>query len=156
MSYRFAQGVDKNNVSFETLKFELTRELIEEATYITGEGEFWFKKIPFTFNSRDLLFPEVETLDWGKGVQLHKFNPEWREVIRILQSYITCEGRFALVFKYHNRFLQHLNQESKMNLPFFFPKSLQKMLDRVKGHKDHTQQSIFRHGLIKLIVNTVL
>ena len=30
------------------------------------------------------------------------------------------------------------------------------MSDSVKGHKDHTQQSIFDHGLIKLIVNTVL
>ena len=30
------------------------------------------------------------------------------------------------------------------------------MSDRVKGHKDHRQQSIFHHGLIKLIVNTVL
>ena len=43
-----------------------------------------------------------------------------------------------------------------MNLPFSFLKSLQKMSDRVKRHKDHTQQSIFHHGLIKLIVNTVL
>ena len=68
MSYRFAQSVDKNTISFETLKFELTIELIEEATGIAGEGEFWFKKIPFTFNSRDFLLPEVGTLDWGKGV----------------------------------------------------------------------------------------
>ena len=30
------------------------------------------------------------------------------------------------------------------------------MSDRVKGHKYHTQQSIFHHGLIKLIVDTVL
>ena len=30
------------------------------------------------------------------------------------------------------------------------------MSDRVKGHKYHTQQSIFHHGLIKLIVNIVL
>ena len=44
LSYRFAQSVDKNTVSFETLKFELTRELIEEATGIASEGEFWFKK----------------------------------------------------------------------------------------------------------------
>ena len=120
LSYRFAQGFDKNTVSFDTLKFELTRELIEESTGIAGDGELWFKKIPFTFSSKDFLLSEVETLEWGKGVQLHKFNLEWREVIRILQSYITCEGRFALVFKYHIIFLQHLNQESKMNLPFFF------------------------------------
>ena len=126
LSYRFSQGFDKNIVSFDTLKFELTRELIEEPRGTVGDGELWFKKIPFTFNSKYFLLPEVETIDWGKGVQLHKFKPEWREVIRILQSYITCEGIFSLVFKYHIRFLQHLIQESKMILPFFFLKSLQK------------------------------
>ena len=84
LSYRFSQAFDKNTVSFDTLKFELTRELMEEATGIVGEGEFWFKKIPFTFNSKYFLLPEVETLDWGKGIQLHKFKPQWREVIRIL------------------------------------------------------------------------
>ena len=30
------------------------------------------------------------------------------------------------------------------------------MSDRVKGNKNHTQQYLFHHGLIKLIVNTVL
>ena len=84
LPYRFAQGFDKNTVSFDTVKFELTRELIEEATGIAGDGELWFKKIPFTFNPKDFLFPEVETVDWSKGVKLHKFKHEWRESIRIL------------------------------------------------------------------------
>ena len=43
-----------------------------------------------------------------------------------------------------------------MNLPLFFLKSLQKMSCRVKEHQDHTKQSIFHHGLIKLIISTVL
>ena len=30
------------------------------------------------------------------------------------------------------------------------------MSNRIKGHRDHTHQSIFHHGLIKLIVCTVL
>ena len=84
VSYGFAQGFDKNIVSFDSLKFELTRELIVEATWIEDEGDFWFKKIPFTFNPKDFIFPEVGTLDWGKGVQLDKFKLEWREAIRIL------------------------------------------------------------------------
>ena len=109
-----------------TLKIELTRELITEATNIVDEGEFWFKKVPFTFNSKDFMLPKVEA-DWGKGVHVQNFKPNWRDPIRILQSYITCEGRFASIFMYHIRFLQHLNQESRMNLPFFFLKSLQKM-----------------------------
>ena len=52
--------------------------------------------------------------------------------------------------------MQHLNQQSKMNLPFFFLKSLQKMSNRIKGHRDHIHQSVFLHELIKLIIFTVL
>ena len=75
---------------------------------------------------------------------------------KVLQSYVTCEGRYAFIFKYHFRFLQHLSDESKMNLPFFFLKSLQKMSCRVREHLDHIKQSVFHHGLIKLIISTVL
>ena len=43
-----------------------------------------------------------------------------------------------------------------MNLPFFFLKILQKMSSKIKPHDDHTSQSLFHHGLIKLIITTVL
>ena len=89
VSYGFSQGLDKDTVLFNTLKIELTRELIAEAIDIADEGEFWFKKVPFTFNSKDFLLPEVEA-DWGKGVHVQNFKPEWRDPFMILQSYITC------------------------------------------------------------------
>ena len=76
--------------------------------------------------------------------------------IKILQIYITCEGRYDFFFKYHFRFLQHLVDESRMSLPFFLLKSLQKMSSRIKEHHDHTTQSIFHHGLINLIISTIL
>ena len=40
VSYKFAQCLDKDVVSFDTLKFKLTRELLAEATGILDEGEF--------------------------------------------------------------------------------------------------------------------
>ena len=51
VSYKFAQSLDKDVVYFDTLKFKLTRELLEESTGILDEGEFWFKKVPFTFDA---------------------------------------------------------------------------------------------------------
>ena len=51
VSYKFSQGLENDIVSFDTLKIELTIELIAEATSILDEGEYWFKKVPFTFNS---------------------------------------------------------------------------------------------------------
>ena len=111
--------------------------------------------MPFTFDAQRYLLLDV-VADWGKGVPIQKFKPEGIEPIKILQSYITREGRFDFVFKYHFRFLQHVSHESKMNLPFFFLKSLQKMSSRVKEHQDHTKQSIFHHGIIKLVIRTAL
>ena len=110
VSYKFAQGLEKHIVTFDTLKIELTGELISEATCIADEGEYWFKKVPFVFNSENYLLPNV-VADWGKGVHIQSFKPEWREPIKILQSYVTCEGRYASVFKYNFRFLQHLSNE---------------------------------------------
>ena len=111
VSYRFAQGFIKDTVTFDTLKFELTEELIAEHRGVSRDGELWFKKIPFIFNPKDFPLPKIEALDWGKGIHLDKFKPECKEAIGILQSYVTCEGSFALVFKYHIMFLQHLNQQ---------------------------------------------
>ena len=42
VSYKFAQCLEKDVVTFDTLKFELTRELIAEDTGIPDEGEYWF------------------------------------------------------------------------------------------------------------------
>ena len=108
VSYGFAQGLEKEIVMFNTLKIELTGDLIAEATSIADEGEFWFKKVPFALNSENFLLPNV-VADWGKRFHIQNFTPEWREPIKILQSYITYEGRYASVFKYHIRFLQHLS-----------------------------------------------
>ena len=104
VSYKFSQCLDKDIVSFDTLHFKLTKELIAEATWILNEGELWFNKVPFTFNAQKYLLLGV-IAGWGNGVPIHNFKPEWIEPIKVLQIYITCEGRYAFVFKYHFRFI---------------------------------------------------
>ena len=42
VSYKFAQCLDTYIITFDTLKFELTKELIAEAIGIPYEGEYWF------------------------------------------------------------------------------------------------------------------
>ena len=55
VSYGFAQGLEKETVSFNTLRIELSRELIAEAIGIADEGEFWFKKVSFRSRRCHLL-----------------------------------------------------------------------------------------------------
>ena len=82
VSYKFAQCLDKDMVTFDTLKFKLTKELLAEATGILDEGEYWFKKFPFTFYAQKYLLPNV-VADWGKGVPIQKFKPEWIEPTKL-------------------------------------------------------------------------
>ena len=124
VTHYFAQNLINRAVMFNTLKLELTEGLVAESIGITMDGESWFKKTSFNFNTNDFLFPGNKTLDWSKGVYLENFKPKWIEAIGIIQSYNICDGRFASVFKYHVRFLQHLKHQSKMNLRFFLLKSL--------------------------------
>ena len=137
VSYKFSQGYNQDMIAFNTMKFKLTVELVAEAIGVRNEGEMWFKNLPFTFNAQRYLLPRIIP-DWNKGILIHNFRDEWVEHIKVLQSYITCEGRYACVFKYHFRFLQHLVGESRRSLHFFLFKSLQNMSSRVKGHHDHT------------------
>ena len=74
VSYKFAQCLDKDMVTFDTLKFKLTIELLAEATWILDEGEYWFKKVPFTFDAQKYLLLDV-VADWGKGAPIQKFKP---------------------------------------------------------------------------------
>ena len=110
VSHKFAKCYNQDMVSFETLKFKLTVDLVAEAIGVKNEGELWFKKVPFTFSAQRYLLPGTIP-DWSKGVLIQNFRAEWIEPINILQSYITCEGRYDFVFKYHFRFLQHLASE---------------------------------------------
>ena len=41
---KFAQCYDKETVSFDTLKFKLSKELVVEAIGVKNEGELWFKE----------------------------------------------------------------------------------------------------------------
>ena len=51
VSYQFAKSYNQDMIFFDTLRFNLIVELIDEATGIRNEGEAWFKKFPFTFNA---------------------------------------------------------------------------------------------------------
>ena len=63
-------------MTFITLSFELTEDLISEAIGVPTDREAWFKKIRFSFDPNDFLLPGNEALDWGKAVPLEKFKPE--------------------------------------------------------------------------------
>ena len=88
VSHKFGQCYNQDTVSFDTMKFKLTVELMAKAIGVNNEGELRFKKVPFTFNAQTYLFPDIVPY-WSKGVLIQNFRDECVDPIKVLQSYIT-------------------------------------------------------------------
>ena len=76
----------------------------------------------------------------------------WDEVVYIIQKFITCEGRFRIVYLYHIKLLQHLKGECEINMPYFLLQSPSKMAKAVQRRAKDRMTSLFHCGLIKIIM----
>ena len=70
----------------------------------------------------------------------------------IIQKYFTCEGRYHMVYSYHLRLLLHFVGKRSLDLPFYLYKSLAKMSNKAQVKTKGNENSLFHHGLIKLLV----
>jgi hypothetical protein len=52
------------------------------------------------------------------------------KMLRVIQRYFTCEGRFNMIYQYHIRLLFHFIGKYLMNLPFYLFRSIKKIVDK--------------------------
>jgi hypothetical protein len=76
----------------------------------------------------------------------------YEKLLRVIQRYFTCEGRFDRVYQYHVRLLMHFTGKSPLNLPFYLYRSLGKMADKVQARADQLKSSLFHFSLVKMLV----
>ena len=85
--------------------------------------------------------------------------PPWNEVSLQIMKYITCEGRYSIVYGYHFRLLTELRHqielpvEKKLSIPYFL---LQSLIECATKLKEGIPDQVAHHGLIKLLVEDVL
>jgi hypothetical protein len=75
--------------------------------------------------------------------------PRWHDLLMVVKQFVTCEGRYGLVFLYHLRLLMNF-MGYPLNLPVYFQRSLYKMSKRFKREKANS--ILFNYGLIRLII----
>jgi hypothetical protein len=76
----------------------------------------------------------------------------WDELVYIIQKFVTCEGRFSIVYLYHIKILQHLKGEKILNMPYYFLKSLSKMSMSIQKQTRNEEKSLYHYGLIKMLI----
>jgi hypothetical protein len=83
------------------------------------------------------------------------FKTRWHGLLLVIKQFITCEGRYGLVFLFHIRLLM-IFLGFKLNFPFYLLKSLRKMSKFYQRQNPNPESSMFHHGLIHILVNAQL
>ena len=152
----FYQSFDGSRVQVGGLKFIVTKESISHAIGVLPEGARWYKRQTINEDYSQFLLPAHKNPDWSQGIQRAFLFKESQDVLHIIQRYVTCEGIFGTVYRYHMRFLQHVTGANKLNLPFYLLKILEKMVVRARNHSSSFGSNMFHHGLIKLLITQEL
>ena len=147
-------------VNFKGLTLKLTPQLISRVTDLPL-GVPWSKgeRASGQKAKKEFFLPEEQFSEDKNGVWRASLNPFWSKVNLQIMKYITCEGRFSIVYDYHFRLLTELRRkmdlptEQKLSIPYFL---LQSLIECGTKLKERTPDQLAHHGLIKLLVEDAL
>jgi hypothetical protein len=135
------------------LEFDVSENSISFSIEIPNYGEKWFKAMSLNSSfSKEFLKPEYQEGNLSKGVPRSHMLELFDNMLRVIQRYFTCEGRFNMVYQYHIRLMLHFTGKVAMNLPFYLFRSIGKMSDRVQAKSKQVDTSVFHSSLIKMLV----
>jgi hypothetical protein len=149
VAQEFALSFDGCRVKVGDVQLEVTEEFLSQATGLPASGQKWFKnakveEVPWT-----LLFTSRKITSCDRGMPISFLKSRWHDLLAVVKQFVTCEGRFGLVFLYHLRLLMSF-MGFPLNMPYYLLRSLYKMGKRYK--KQRSDSSLFHHGLIKIIL----
>ena len=120
-SWEFAHSFDGERATIGKFTFRLSEYILAQMIGLPQQGERFFKIkqfeekawVPFLCRSRE------SSVKWKKGVPRSWLIHPWDEVAYIIQKFLTCEGRFSIIYLYHIKLMQHLNGDCEINIPYF-------------------------------------
>jgi hypothetical protein len=155
ITLQFALHFDGETAKVGEFEFGVTEEFIAEAIQLPTTGQRWTKGQPVDKElCAQLLKPQYRNTKWSEGTSRTWLEPQWAQVLIILQRYLTCEGRYTIIFPCHARLLLHFTG-TLLNIPFFLLKSLKRMAEQVQRVSEF-RGSLFHFGLVKILITFAL
>jgi hypothetical protein len=153
----FSLHFDGKRTKVGDLEFEVTEVSISATIGIPITGDKWFKAMALNASyAKYFLKTEHQASDLSKGVPRNQLIENFDRILKIIQRYFTCEGRFNTLYEYHIRLLLHFTGKIKMNIPYYLLRIIGKMLDRIQSKSKDVDTSIFHSGLIRILVSEEL
>jgi hypothetical protein len=92
---------DGCNAKVGNIQIEIDEKFISSATGLPTLGQHSFKnckvdEVPWT-----LMFLSRKVTSWDRGMPISALKPRWHDNFMVIKQFMTCEGRYGLVFLYH-------------------------------------------------------
>jgi hypothetical protein len=150
---QFARNLQENHSVVAGIRISVTEEDISEVSGLPIEGTRKFSRKHIIGDVQQSFFlPEERIVLKGRGVQLSSLPPPWPEVARFIKHYLTCEGRYQVVYQHDFLLLSHLRHNRRVNLPYYLLGCLKNMAHYCRKAKDPTL-SLTHHRLVQLLIN---
>jgi hypothetical protein len=131
------------------IQLELDEEFLSSATGFPAKGQKWFNNSKVDEVPWLLLFTSRKIISCDKGMPVTALKSRWHDLLAIVKQFVTCKGRYGLVFLYHLWLLMNFI-DFPLNMPHYLLRSLYKMAKRYKREK--ADSSLFHHCLIKIVI----
>jgi hypothetical protein len=126
VAQKFVLTFDGYRAKVGDIQLELNEEFISSATGLPATGKRWFKNFKVDEVSWPLLFTSRKIVSCDRGMPVATLKPRWHNLLTIVKQFVTCEGRYGLVFLYHLRLLMNFI-DYPLNMPHYLLRSLYKM-----------------------------
>jgi len=154
---QFSLQFDGRRINVGDLEFDVTEASISTTIGISIIGEKWFKSMDLSSAyAKYFLMPEHQASDLSKGVPRNQLIEQFDRILKIIQRYFTCEGRFNTLYQYHIRLLLHFTGKIEMNIPYYLLRSIGKMSDRIQSKSKDVDTNIFQSRLIRMLFSEEL
>jgi hypothetical protein len=150
---QFARNLQENHSVVAGIRISVTEQDISEVSGLPIDGTRQFSRKHIIGDVQQSFFLAEERIVLkGRGVQLSSLPPPWPEVARFIKHYLTCEGRYQVVYQHDFLLLSHLRHNRRVNLPYYLLGCLKNMAHYCRKAKDPTQ-SLTHHRLVQLLIN---
>jgi hypothetical protein len=150
---QFARNLQDNHSVVAGVRISVTEQDISAVSGLPMDGTRQFSRKHIIGNVQQSFFLAGERrVPKGRGVQLSSLPPPWPEVARFIKHYLTCEGRYQVVYQHDFLLLSHLRHNKRVNIPYFLLGCLKNMAHYCRRAKDPAQ-SLTHHRLVQLLIN---
>jgi hypothetical protein len=150
---QFARNLQDNHSVVAGVQISVTEQDISAVSGLPMDGTRHFSRKHIIGDVQQSFFLAGERrVPKGRGVQLSSLPPPWPEVARFIKHYLTCEGRYQVVYQHDFLLLSHLRHNKRVNIPYFLLGCLKNMAHYCRRAKDPAQ-SLTHHRLVQLLIN---